>query len=39
VAFGIEMEWTDRINRYERIAEVRSAQFAAHAQDTILGES
>ncbi|MFI6297381.1 gamma carbonic anhydrase family protein [Nonomuraea sp. NPDC050790] len=36
VAFGVDAEWTDRIARYERIAEVRSAQFATHADDEIL---
>jgi carbonic anhydrase/acetyltransferase-like protein (isoleucine patch superfamily) len=35
-AFGVEAEWTDRINRYERIAEVRAEQFGAHRQDTVL---
>lgn len=37
VAFGIEAEWEDRIGRYERAAEVRSAEFAAHAGDEIVG--
>lgn len=37
VAFGVEADWEDRIARYERIAEVRSAQFAAHADDEIVG--
>ncbi|MFI6390383.1 gamma carbonic anhydrase family protein [Nonomuraea sp. NPDC050547] len=36
VAFGVDAGWTDRIRRYERIAEVRSAQFAAHADDEML---
>jgi carbonic anhydrase/acetyltransferase-like protein (isoleucine patch superfamily) len=35
VAFGVDAEWTDRIARYERTAEVRSAEFAAHADDEI----
>ncbi|GIH95526.1 hypothetical protein ACFFMN_06975 [Planobispora siamensis] len=37
VAFGIDADWEDRISRYERVAEVRSAQFAAHADDEIVG--
>ncbi|MEV1008090.1 acyltransferase [Streptomyces sp. NPDC049881] len=36
-AFGVDAEWTDRINRYERIAEVRVAEFGAHADDEVLG--
>ncbi|MFF9108862.1 gamma carbonic anhydrase family protein [Streptomyces sp. NPDC014776] len=32
-AFGVDAEWTDRIRRYERIAEVRVAEFGAHAGD------
>lgn len=35
VAFGVDAEWEDRIHRYERVAEVRALQFAAHADDTI----
>lgn len=35
VAFGVEAEWTDRLSRYERIAEVRVAEFGAHADDEI----
>lgn len=37
VAFGVDAAWEDRIARYERTAEVRSAQFAAHAGDEIVG--
>jgi carbonic anhydrase/acetyltransferase-like protein (isoleucine patch superfamily) len=37
VAFGIDADWEDRIHRYERMAEVRSTQFAAHADDEIVG--
>jgi carbonic anhydrase/acetyltransferase-like protein (isoleucine patch superfamily) len=37
VAFGVDADWEDRINRYERMAEVRSEQFAAHADDEIVG--
>ncbi|MEV3907389.1 gamma carbonic anhydrase family protein [Streptomyces canus] len=36
VAFGIGAEWTDRISRYERIAEVRVAEFGTHADDEVL---
>ncbi|GAB3484313.1 gamma carbonic anhydrase family protein [Nocardiopsis coralliicola] len=32
-AFGVEAEWTDRISRYERVAEVRVAEFGAHSDD------
>jgi carbonic anhydrase/acetyltransferase-like protein (isoleucine patch superfamily) len=35
-AFGVQAEWTDRIARYERIAEVRVAEFAAHADDEVV---
>jgi carbonic anhydrase/acetyltransferase-like protein (isoleucine patch superfamily) len=33
IAFGVDTAWTDRLQRYEQITEVRSAEFAAHAQD------
>jgi len=36
VAFGVEAEWTDRISRYERTAEVRVAEFGAHAGDEVV---
>ncbi|RFU83025.1 acyltransferase [Streptomyces triticagri] len=36
VAFGVDAEWTDQISRYERIAEVRVAEFGAHADDEVL---
>jgi pimeloyl-ACP methyl ester carboxylesterase len=36
VAFGVDAEWTDRISRYEHIAEVRVAEFGAHADDEVL---
>jgi carbonic anhydrase/acetyltransferase-like protein (isoleucine patch superfamily) len=36
-AFGVRTRWDDRIARYERVAEVRSAEFAAHADDEIVG--
>jgi carbonic anhydrase/acetyltransferase-like protein (isoleucine patch superfamily) len=32
-AFGVRAAWTDRINRYREAAEVRSAEYAAHADD------
>lgn len=35
-AFGVRSRWTDRINRYREATEVRVAEYAAHAQDTIL---
>jgi carbonic anhydrase/acetyltransferase-like protein (isoleucine patch superfamily) len=35
-AFGIDTEWEDRITRYEQIAEVRSREFAAHADDQVI---
>jgi carbonic anhydrase/acetyltransferase-like protein (isoleucine patch superfamily) len=37
VAFGVSTDWADRIRRYEQMAEIRSAQFAAHAEDEIVG--
>ena len=36
VAFGVDAEWTDRISRYEHIAEVRVAEFGTHADDEVL---
>jgi carbonic anhydrase/acetyltransferase-like protein (isoleucine patch superfamily) len=36
VAFGVDAEWTDRINRYERSAEVRVDEFGAHVDDDLL---
>jgi carbonic anhydrase/acetyltransferase-like protein (isoleucine patch superfamily) len=35
-AFGVQAEWTDRIARYERITEVRVAEFAAHVDDEVV---
>lgn len=35
-AFAVQTAWEDRINRYEKIAEVRVAEFAAHAADEIV---
>jgi len=39
VAFGIDAEWTDRISRYERSAEVRVEEFGAHADDELVDGS
>lgn len=36
VAFGVDAEWTDRVDRYERCAEVRVEEFAAHLDDDLL---
>jgi len=36
LAFGVEAAWEDRITRYEQVAEVRSAEFAAHVDDILL---
>jgi carbonic anhydrase/acetyltransferase-like protein (isoleucine patch superfamily) len=36
-AFGVRAAWEDRIGRYERAARARSAEFAAHADDEIVG--
>lgn len=36
-AFGVTARWEDRIARYEQVAEVRSAEFAAHADDELVG--
>ncbi|WP_171163386.1 gamma carbonic anhydrase family protein [Streptomyces sp. I05A-00742] len=36
VAFGVDTPWTDRISRYEHIAEVRVAEFGTHTDDEIL---
>jgi len=35
-AFGVKVAWEDRIRRYEQVAEVRAAEFAAHAGDEIV---
>ena len=35
-AFGIDTDWEDRLTRYEQIAEVRGAEFGAHAEDTVI---
>ena len=36
LAFGVEADWEDRIARYQRSAEVRAEEFAAHADDQVL---
>jgi carbonic anhydrase/acetyltransferase-like protein (isoleucine patch superfamily) len=36
VAFGVDADWTDRVSRYERSAEVRVEEFGAHAGDVVL---
>ena len=36
VAFGVDAGWTDRIRRYERIADVRVQEFGAHADDELV---
>jgi len=36
-AFGVRAEWTDRINRYREAAEARSAEYAAHSDDEVVG--
>jgi carbonic anhydrase/acetyltransferase-like protein (isoleucine patch superfamily) len=36
-AFGVRTEWMDRVTRYRQVAEVRSAEYAAHADDTVVG--
>lgn len=33
LAFGVEGAWEDRVARYQQAAEVRSEEFAAHADD------
>jgi carbonic anhydrase/acetyltransferase-like protein (isoleucine patch superfamily) len=35
-AFGVAHDWTDRVARYERIADVRVAEYAAHLDDEIV---
>jgi carbonic anhydrase/acetyltransferase-like protein (isoleucine patch superfamily) len=36
-AFGVTTRWEDRAKRYRETAEVRSREFAAHADDEIIG--
>ena|SRR2546430_5464631 len=35
-AFGVDIEWTDRIKRYHAVTETRAAEFAAHLDDEIV---
>jgi hypothetical protein len=35
-AFGVEHDWTDRIGRYEKMAEVRAQEYSAHSDDEIV---
>ncbi|MFC4858514.1 gamma carbonic anhydrase family protein [Actinophytocola glycyrrhizae] len=35
-AFGVRTAWTDRVTRYREVAQVRSAEYAAHADDVVL---
>ncbi len=35
-AFGVSIEWENRVARYREIAEVRSQEFGAHADDEAL---
>jgi carbonic anhydrase/acetyltransferase-like protein (isoleucine patch superfamily) len=34
--FGVEHDWTDRIGRYEKMAEVRVQEYSAHSDDEIV---
>lgn len=36
VAFGATAEWTDRVHRAEHATRLRSAEYSAHTDDTIL---
>jgi carbonic anhydrase/acetyltransferase-like protein (isoleucine patch superfamily) len=36
-AFGVSHAWDDRVRRYEQLTEVRVEEYAAHADDTVLG--
>lgn len=36
-AFGVRTEWTHRVTGCRQVAEVRSAEYAAHAGDTVVG--
>jgi two-component SAPR family response regulator len=35
-AFGVAHDRADRVARYERVAEVRVAEYAAHVEDEVL---
>lgn len=36
-AFGVRTAWSDRVSRYREATEVRSAEYAAHADDEVVG--
>jgi carbonic anhydrase/acetyltransferase-like protein (isoleucine patch superfamily) len=36
-AFGVDHDWSDRIQRYELMTEVRVAEYGAHTDDEVLG--
>lgn len=35
-AFGVQAQWEDRVTRYRQVTEVRSAEFGAHADDSVI---
>lgn len=37
-AFGVRTAWEDRISRYRETAEVRSEEFGAHLEDSVLDD-
>lgn len=37
-AFGVQTAWEDRISRYRETAEVRSEEFGAHLEDSVLDD-
>ena len=37
-AFGVTTAWEDRVARYREVAEVRSREFAAHADDEVIAD-
>jgi carbonic anhydrase/acetyltransferase-like protein (isoleucine patch superfamily) len=36
-AFGVRTAWADRVSRYREATEVRSAEYAAHVDDKVVG--
>ncbi len=38
LAFGVQAAWEDRVARYEQAAEIRSEEFAAHADDVVVSQ-
>lgn len=38
LAFGVQAAWEDRVARYEQVAEVRSEELAAHADDVAISQ-